>query len=130
MRGVVAILYGWAVQKIVDFTSVVNDEPLQIAIMRSYASVESLRMSLFAPRFRQLIETLLDLRNEKCISCQEYLPQQVHTSAALMCDNTHELFRSLYSRILSYFKMQISDSHDANNPQSFTSSNQPRILRF
>jgi hypothetical protein len=32
MRGVVAILYGWAVQKIVDFTSVVNDEPLQIAI--------------------------------------------------------------------------------------------------
>ena len=130
MRGVVAILYGWAVQKIVDFTSVVNDEPLQIAILRSDASVESSRMSLFAPRFRQLIETLLDLRNEKCISCQEYLPQQVHTSAALMCDNTHELFRSLYSRILSYFKMQISDSHDANNPQSFTSSNQPRILRF
>ena len=86
-------------------------------------------VAFFAPRFRQLIETLLDLRNEKCISCQEYLPQQVHTSAALMCDNTHELFRSLYSRI-SYFKMQISDSHDANNPQSFTSSNQPRILRF
>jgi len=130
MRGVVAILYGWAVQKIVDFTSVVNDEPLQIAICAQTRFCGILKnVAFFAPRFRQLIETLLDLRNEKCISCQEYLPQQVHTSAALMCDNTHELFRSLYSRI-SYFKMQISDSHDANNPQSFTSSNQPRILRF
>jgi hypothetical protein len=65
----------------------------------------------------KLIETLLDFRDEQCISCQEYLPQQVHTSASLVCDKMHTSYlRSLpVEQVISKSKLVITTMPTIHN---------------